>query len=130
MNWTGFSIVIAGALIAGAVFFTGVDSSSNKGEANADNVRTENGAQIVEITAKGGYSPRTSRAKVSVPTVLRFKTQSTYDCSSSIRIPSIGFSKILPASGNTDINLGSPSAGTLRGTCSMGMYSFEIEFKG
>jgi hypothetical protein len=40
----------------------------------------------------------------------------------------MNISKILPQSGTTDIDLGSPKLGTIQGTCGMGMYPFEINF--
>jgi plastocyanin domain-containing protein len=82
--------------------------------------------QIVEITAKGGYLPRMSTVKAGVPTVLRFNTKGTFDCSSSVRIPSLNISQVLPASGSTDIALGALVEGVLKGTCGMGMYPFEL----
>lgn len=87
------------------------------------------GAQVVPITAKGGYAPESSSAKAGVPTVLKVSTSGTYDCSTALRIPSLGISTRLPATGETVIDLGTPEAGVLRGTCSMGMYSFEINFQ-
>ena len=53
----------------------------------------------------------------------------TFDCSSFVRIPSLNIPKILPPSGTTDINIGSPQVATLYGTCGMGMYPFEIDFQ-
>jgi len=41
----------------------------------------------------------------------------------------MGFSTFLPASGKTDVDLGTPQAGILRSMCAMGMYIFEIDFK-
>jgi plastocyanin domain-containing protein len=46
-----------------------------------------------------------------------------------VRIPSLNISKSLPASGLTDIELPNSNAGTLQGTCGMGMYRFEIDFQ-
>ncbi len=97
--------------------------------ANANNVSMVDGKQIVEIRAKGGYQPRVSTAKAGLPTILRFNTAGTFDCSAAVRIPSLDISKILPQSGATDINLGNPKFGTLSGSCGMGMYPFEIKFE-
>jgi plastocyanin domain-containing protein len=94
-----------------------------------NNVSVVDGKQIIEITAKGGYQPRKSVAKAGIPTVIRFNTSGTFDCSSSIRIPSLGISKILPQTGSTDIDIGSPTVATLKGTCGMGMYPFEVDFQ-
>ena len=127
MKSTAFAIVVAGALIAGAVFFTGV-SSNTTDTGPANNVSIVDGKQIVEIRPRAGYQPRVSPAKAGLPTILRFQTNGTFDCSSSVRIPSLGISKLLPQTGTTDIDLGLAQAGKLQGMCGMGMYFFEVNF--
>ena len=127
MKSTAFAIVVAGALIGGAGFFTGVSSNAG-GDAPANNVSIVDGKQIVEIRARGGYQPRVSAAKAGLPTIIRFQTNGTFDCSSSVRIPSLGISKLLPQTGTTDIDLGLAQAGKLQGMCGMGMYFFEVNF--
>jgi sulfite exporter TauE/SafE len=97
--------------------------------ARVDNIKMVNGVQIIEMRARGGYQPRVSLAKAGLPTFIRFNTRGSFDCSSFVRIPSLGISKTLLQSGTTDINIGTNSVGTLRGTCGMGMYDFEIQFK-
>lgn len=94
-----------------------------------DNSVKKASSQIIEITAKGGYSPRKSIAKAGIPTILRFNTNGTFDCSSSVRIPSMNIFKYLPQSGTTDIDLGTQQDGVLNGSCGMGMYPFEIDFQ-
>ena len=126
MKLTVISILVAVVLIVGAILFTRGDTNTN---VDANNVSVVNGKQIIEIRAKGGYQPRKSIAQAGLPTILRFDTNGTFDCSSSVRIPSLGISQILPQSGETDIDLGLPQIGTLQGMCGMGMYRFEIEFK-
>lgn len=102
----------------------------NMSKSDAGSVVMENGRQVIDIAAKGGYSPRFVEAKAGVPTDLRVLTNGTYDCSSSIAIPSLGYQKLLPATGTETISLTAEQAqGTLKGTCSMGMYRFEIAFK-
>lgn len=96
---------------------------------SASNVSVVDGKQIVEISVKGGYQPKKSMAKAGIPTILRFTTNSTFDCSSSITLPSLKVSKILPNTGSTDIEIGTQQASTLQGTCSMGMYSFSVVFE-
>lgn len=88
-----------------------------------------NGTQIVEITAKGGYAPRTTLAKAEMPTVIKVKTNGTFDCSSALTIPSLGITKHLPPSGETSIEIPAQKQGTtLRGLCAMGMYNFTVNF--
>ena len=130
MKLTVISILIATALIVGAIVFTrGGSSSGSDIGVTGNNVSIINGKQVIIIRAKGGYQPRKSVAQAGLPTVLRFDTNGTFDCSSSVRIPSLGISKILPQSGETDIDLGLPQVGIIQGMCGMGMYRFELEFK-
>lgn len=130
MKSTVISILVAGALIGGAMLLTrSLPGSDSDGNLPANNVSIVGGKQIIEIHAKGGYQPRKSVGKAGVPTVLRFDTNGTFDCSSSVRIPALNISKNFPASGSTDIDLGSPKLGKLQGMCGMGMYPFEIEFQ-
>lgn len=128
MKATIISIVIAVVLIGGAFILTRSSGDSVQ-VANANNVSIVDGKQIIEINAKGGYQPKKSIAKAGIPTVIRFNTKGTFDCSSSIRIPSLNISKSLPQSGATDIDIGSSQIGTLKGSCGMGMYHFEVEFQ-
>ena len=105
------------------------NESSQTETALENNVSIVDGVQIVEIRAKGGYFPRKSVAQAGVPTVVRFVTNGTFDCSSAVRIPSLDIRTNLPPSGSTDVNLGTVEMSVLEVTCAMGMYSFEIEFK-
>jgi len=128
MKATITAIVVAIFLIGGALILVG-SGQNNIGSINANNVSIVDGIQIIEINAKGGYQPRNSLAKAGIPTILRISTNGTFDCSSSIRIPSMNISKLLPGTGSVDIDLGSREVGILNGMCGMGMYRFGIEFK-
>ncbi len=127
MKATIISVVVAVILIGGAIVVTKSGGTSGRVE-NANNVSVVDGKQIIEIRAKGGYQPRKSVAQAGLPTVIRFNTSGTFDCSSSVRIPSLNISKILPQSGVTDIDIGKNEPGILKGSCGMGMYPFEVEF--
>jgi plastocyanin domain-containing protein len=127
MKPTVISILVAAVLIGGAFALTG--NSDTATVADMNNVTVVDGKQIVEISAKGGYHPRKSIAKAGIPTIIRFKTEGTFDCSSSVRIPIMNISKSLPQTGTTDIDVGSQQVAMLQGTCGMGMYPFEVEFK-
>lgn len=96
---------------------------------NQPNATITDDRQIITITAKGGYSPQNTVARAGVPTILRFKTNGTFDCSSALRIASLDIDKNLPPSGTTDIDIGTPTAGTLEGNCSMGMFPFAVKFE-
>lgn len=126
-----FGFVVVLVLLMGGYLVMNI-AGKGEGEAAtslvaANNVSIVDGKQIVEIRAKGGYLPRKSVVKAGMPTILRVNTSGTFDCSSAIRIPSLRVSQTLPATGVTEIELGSLEPGTLQGNCGMGMYPFEIE---
>jgi len=124
------SIIVAALLIGGAFMLTkGNSQSQTDMQVVANNVVVVDGKQIITINAKGGYQPRKSIAQAGIPTVIRFDTNGTFDCSSSVRIPSVNISKALPQTGSTDIDIGIQQVATLQGTCGMGMYPFEVEFQ-
>jgi plastocyanin domain-containing protein len=128
MNKIFLSIIVALTLIA-IGFMVNYKPAKNADEAQNYNVTQSGGVQTIELKAKGGYTPRITLAKAGIPTILRMNTNGTFDCSSSIRIPSLGLSKNLPQTGMTDIDLGTPKAGVFQGSCGMGMYPFEIRFE-
>lgn len=128
MKYIFISILIIVLIIIGMMIFFLPDKAQIQNP-QINNVTLIDGKQIIDLTAKGGYTPRKSTAKAGIPTVLRVNTNGTFDCSSAIRIPSMGISRNLPQSGVTDIDLGSPKIGVLTGTCGMGMYPFEINFQ-
>lgn len=119
--------------ITAFVFLGGIiilSSSTNPSNgSNQNNTSIVDGKQIVEIEAKGGYSPRYSYAKALMPTLLKVNTNGTFDCSSALSIPSLNYQKYLPATGETIIEVPPQESGTtLQGTCAMGMYNFAIKF--
>ena len=133
MNKTA-SIIITIALIAGLgiIFVDGSKSKDNTSTATNQAVQNsviKDGVQYITINAKSGYSPKVSTAQAGIPTKLIVKTDGTYDCSASLAIHSTGYQKILPQTGETEIDIGSQKAGeTLQGVCGMGMFSFQIKF--
>lgn len=129
MKSTAISIVIAAVLIGGAIMLSGGKGSNNTVSQSADNVSVVDGKQIITIDAKGGYSPKVTTAKAGVPTVIKVATNGTFDCSSALTIPSLGYRQNLPPSGETEIEVPSQKAGTtMRGLCAMGMYNFSVNF--
>lgn len=126
---TTFFVIVGALFIAGIVLvFLGL-RSPNESQAQ-DNIFIENGVQVIEINAKGGYWPRTSVAKANTPSVIKLKTKGTFDCSSAITIPSLNYRTILSPSGETIVDVPPQKQGSvLTGSCSMGMYHFSVEFK-
>lgn len=130
MKFLTFSILTVVIFFTAAYFYVNGTGASDDSTTTANNMTIENGVQIIGINAKGGYQPRTSIAKAGMPTIIRFNTSGTFDCSAAVRIPSLGISRTLPFNGKTDIDVGTPNAVTLKGSCGMGMYRFEVDFRG
>lgn len=128
--------IIIGSLVVmviavGGIFMLlrGNDTATTPISNGQANIATVNGKQVIQINAKGGYAPRNTLAKANMPTVINVTTNGTYDCSSSLSIPSIGFRKALPASGTTPIEIPPQQPGaTIKGVCAMGMYNFAVNF--
>src|SRR3989344_8678959 len=118
------AIIIAGALIGGVLLLTGASDSAQR-LPTLDNVKIIDGKQIIEIVARGGYSPRIIAAKADLPTVIKMKTNGTFDCSLALVIPSLDYQTQLPTTGVIDIDVPPQKSGTtMRGLCAMGMFSF------
>lgn len=128
MKATVIAIIFAGVLIGGAILLSNRPNSDVTAEPGS-NVTTVEGKQIITIDAKGGYLPTITQAKAGVPTILRVATAGTFDCSSALTIPAIGYTGNLPPSGTTDIEVSAQKSGTtMQGLCAMGMYNFQIQF--
>jgi plastocyanin domain-containing protein len=129
MNKTVSIIITLGLIVAIGIIFSGGSKTNNGGAEAVQNVEVKNGIQYITVNAGGGYSPRVSNAKAGIPTKLIMKTDGALDCSSSLVINSLGYRKMLPQTGETEIDIGTPQAGVpLQGVCGMGMYSFKINF--
>ena len=125
------SVIVTVVLIGGAFWFVSANPTSTPSVAgeNASAVSVVDGKQIIEITAKGGYSPREVTAQAGLPTVLRIRTNGTFDCSSSLVIPKLSYQKFLESTAVEEIEVSSDMArGELQGLCSMGMYNFSVNF--
>jgi plastocyanin domain-containing protein len=130
MKIISISVIVVVALLAGAFFLGRAGQRSNStSDTTASATTDSNGRQIVSIKAKGGYYPQVNTAKANTPTILKVTTNATFDCSSALVIPSLGYRKSLPPSGDTLIDIPAQAAGTkLQGLCAMGMYNFSIQF--
>ena len=123
------SVAISIVIIGGALYYKNPARGPAVPEAPVATATIVDGKQIVDITARGGYSPRIVNAKAGLPTVIRVITKDTYDCSASLVIPKVGYRKLLTSNGTEEIAISPEQAkGTLNGLCGMGMYSFKINF--
>ena len=97
--------VCIGITLVGGAFALSKKSGSTSTVPSENNVSVVDGKQIVTIGAKGGFSPQLTTAKADMPTILRVKTQGTFDCSSTLNIPSLSYQENLPPTGTTDIEI-------------------------
>ena len=123
------ALISIGIILGGVFIFSKSNNNPNTNTQTENNVSIVDGRQVITISAKGGYFPRITEAKANMPTVIKLNTQNTFDCSSALTIPSLGYRENLPISGETSIDVSPQQAGSaLNGICSMGMYSFAINF--
>ncbi|MGY4646999.1 urease accessory protein UreH domain-containing protein [Mycobacterium sp. URHB0021] len=97
------------------------------GTAAADPSATtlSNGHQEVVVTAtEHGYNPRMSQIRAGIPTTLIVRSQGVAGCIRGFVIG--GNQTMLPETGDTRIDLGTPKPGTLHYACVMGMYTGTI----
>jgi hypothetical protein len=87
------------------------------------------GVQTVTVRAvKDGYRPARVAARAGVPTVLLLRSADLYGCTRAVVIPGRDVQRLLPATGETTIDLGVPDSGALKFSCAMGMYGGRIDF--
>jgi len=128
INWTAVLLIGSIAFFAGALYLAAGNSTANTAPSQS-NVSVINNQQVVEIFAKGGYTPRVTLAKAGLATTLKVSTRGTFDCSSSLVIPALNYRANLRPTGVTEVPIPPQAPGTvLRGLCGMGMYSFQIKF--
>ncbi|MCX8035042.1 MAG: cupredoxin domain-containing protein [Candidatus Dojkabacteria bacterium] len=122
--------VLLVVLIGGMFVFMGGGSSDDGSVQGTQTASVdESGKQVINITAKGGYKPGVVTAKAGQPSLLKIKTNNSFDCSRAFMIPDLKISRNLPPTGETVIEIPAQEAGKeLEGTCSMGMYSFKMKF--
>ena len=83
-----------------------------------------NNFQEVNITVNGfGYQSDVKTIKIGVPVKLRVVTKNEFGCGRSFVIPSLNYSKVLPTTGITEITFTPDRLGVLTYSCSMGMYT-------
>lgn len=121
-----FALVL---VIFGTFIFLFSNRPSSTNDSLINPVSTFGEQQVIDLTAKGGYTPAVINAAANKDTILRIHTKNTFDCSTALVIPELGVQKNLPVNGVTEIPLGAQLPGSeIDGTCSMGMYFFKIKF--
>ena len=125
------SIGIIGGLLIAAVLV--LNSSPKKATSQAvlgSSVTMVGDKQVVNIVAKGGFSPSRVELSANKSTTLHISTNDTFDCSNTLIIPSLKKQLSLPANGETEVEIPAQSPGAqINATCSMGMYNLQLNFK-
>jgi Uncharacterized conserved protein len=116
---------LAGSPLAASRVVQALGSGAEPADVTA--VSMQGGQQQVTITARtGSYSPSTIGVRAGVPTTLIVRSENAQGCVRAFLIPSQGVQEILPAQGDTRIDLGVLEPGELRYSCGMGMYTGTI----
>ncbi|PIY17093.1 hypothetical protein CO112_03950 [Candidatus Dojkabacteria bacterium CG_4_9_14_3_um_filter_150_Dojkabacteria_WS6_41_13] len=117
----GIVFVIVFAVLAIALF--GKEATKEQVEGTKSEV-----AAIIKV--KAGYKPQEVTLPAGKASILRFETDSTYDCSASLYINELNIEKFLPPDGFTDIEIpAQPKGKEVLAGCAMGMYSFKMKFQ-
>jgi sulfite exporter TauE/SafE len=128
--WTAVSGLRLGGWLAPQVDGPAENMTSAASSA-ATGPATEAERQVIRLeVGDSSYSPARISARAGVATTLLLHTDRTTGCTRGFTIPSLGIEKVLPETGRTAIDLGTSHPGTLRYTCSMGMYGGAIRFTG
>lgn len=129
MKITGGFIIIVLLIVGGTFILARENSGGGNKIPQTNNSQIVGGKQIVNIRAKGGYSPIVSAVRANTETILRIETNNTFDCSSAVTIPALNYRANLPMSGIAEIFIPPQNSGTiLQGLCAMGMYKFQLRF--
>ena len=91
------------------------------GPKQARQAELRGGAQEIEITVKGGYSPDLIRLREGVPARLIFDRQEGSDCTSRVVFPDFQISRSLPAFATTVVEFTPTKTGEFGFACGMNM---------
>lgn len=123
--FAGLLVIFFGATnIVGGIRLTGFDLSVIRRDSAPDAaVKIVDGIQIVKMEQRGnGYFPNKFTVKKGVPVRWVINATDAYTCASYIVVPKLGVKRALEL-GENIITFTPQEVGTLRFTCSMGMYS-------
>lgn len=105
------------------------DAILSIGVVKLTDVSSSSPGEITVNVTNSGYSPALFLAHANEMLRINLVTNNTFGCSRAFVIPSLGIEKILPTTGTETIDLPAQPVGTLRFSCSMGMYRGEIQFQ-
>jgi uncharacterized protein len=93
----------------------------------ADDIQLENGKQVITMKQElNGYTPRQLTVKKGIPVIWKIESTNQFTCAAYINMPAAKISQPLKLGMNI-IEFTPTQTGTMRFTCSMGMYSGTIK---
>ena len=103
------------------------NSPGNQAAANGTPAQVRDGKQYLTMEQwAGGYNPSRMVVKVGIPVVWQINSTNSYTCASSLVVPSLGIRRSLSPGINT-IEFTPSATGTIKFSCSMGMYTGVIQ---
>ncbi len=84
------------------------------------------GAQVVDVTVKGGYRPASILAEAGRPLLLNFTRRESTPCGEEVVLPEFGRRAHLPEDKTVAVEITPPGPGEYEFTCGMNMYKGKI----
>ncbi|MBG6218800.1 plastocyanin domain-containing protein [Arthrobacter sp. CAN_A6] len=109
------------AVIAGGLLATGFLAWYFFAPRKAEVALVRAGAQVVDISVRGGYSPDLIRVTAGIPVQFRFDRQDNSDCTSRVVFPDLRKSASLAAFDTTTVDLMIEEPGEYPWACGMNM---------
>lgn len=104
--------------------------TTTPGEVNAGDIAGVNSEGKQEVTIdvySNGYKATNNTLKAGVPVKLTLKTNKVLGCTRAFTIPSLGIQKVLPETGETEVEFTPTKTGRVAFSCSMGMFGGEFK---
>jgi len=96
-----------------------------KGEAVAASIGA-GGAQVVDVTVKGGYQPSSIIVKAGQPLRLNFTRRESTPCGEEVVLPEFGKRAHLPENRTVSLEVVPDKPGEYEFTCGMNMYKGKL----
>lgn len=84
------------------------------------------GAQVVDVTVKGGYQPASILAEAGRPLLLNFTRRESTPCGEEVVLPGFGRRAHLPEDTTVAVEVTPDAPGEYEFTCGMNMYKGKI----
>jgi Cu+-exporting ATPase len=115
MNLAEILVTICGAVLSAGLFWF---FFGPKGSGRAE---LREGAQRIDVTVNGGYSPSVIKVREGVPLRLTFDRQESGECTSEVVFPDFRIRRTLPAFARTTVDLLPERSGEFPFACGMNM---------